>query len=199
MRADVTPLDPAQRAELGVYLFTDTDNDDVEDSYVRQDGSCTVVESPPGTFTATCVVELAHFSVYSIIAPRDSDGDGVPDDFAGRVDSCRLQDATGFDVDENGCIDSFSGLAGLVGTLVSEGVIDAQMANSLLMKVNNAAASATVDNVCAAIQQLLALEAQVRALTGKKISAAAATRVLRYADSVIAAQRSGLPAGSNCG
>jgi hypothetical protein len=32
-------------------------------------------------FTATCTAELAHFSEYALIAPLDSDGDGVFDRF----------------------------------------------------------------------------------------------------------------------
>jgi hypothetical protein len=37
---------------------------------------------------------------------KDTDGDGIPDD----EDSCPFEDATGFDVDGNGCIDSIGGL-----------------------------------------------------------------------------------------
>jgi hypothetical protein len=46
------------------------------------------VESPPGTFIATCTAELAHFSVYSLMAPLDSDGDGIFDKFDLQKDNC---------------------------------------------------------------------------------------------------------------
>jgi hypothetical protein len=47
-----------------------------------------VVEDPPGTFIATCTAELSHFSVYALVAPLDSDGDGILDLFDGIVDIC---------------------------------------------------------------------------------------------------------------
>lgn len=198
MRADVTSLSPAQRAEVGVYLYSDTNGDDVDDAYVRQPATCTIFEEPLGTFTAGCIVELTHFSSYGILAPRDSDGDGVPDLFGGLADSCPAQDATGFDVDDNGCIDTFNGLVELVNKLVTEAVIDSQMATSLLSKINNAAMSSTVDNICTAINQLEAFKNQVAAQTNKKLSSAAATRVTKYANSVTTNQRSRLPAGTSC-
>lgn len=125
---------------------------------------------------------------------EDSDGDGIPDS----RDSCPNEDATGFDADNNGCIDSFNGLSELVSKLVLEEVIDTTMQNSLLSKVANAGNSFDRDNVCAAINQLEAFKNQVSSQTGKKISADAATEVVDYANSIIAYQQSLLSDGESC-
>jgi len=52
------------------------------------DSVCDVIEDPPGTFTEICTAELNHFSTYAVLAPLDSDNDGVFDDFDGDVDNC---------------------------------------------------------------------------------------------------------------
>ena len=114
------------------------------------------------------------------------DGDGVFDDFEGTADACPTEDASGFDVDEDGCIDSFVGLTDLVQTLVDEEVISTQMLNSLLSKVDNAYSSTGRDQVCIAVNQLEAFVGQVNGQTGKKISAEAATQVIDYAQSLVA-------------
>ena len=124
----------------------------------------------------------------------DDDGDGV----CLELDMCPTQDATGFDVDADGCLDSHDGLADLVGTLVLEGVIDTTMQNSLISKLGNATASADRDNLCAAINTLEAFKNQVLAQTGRKISPEAAELVIAYADSVVASLTASLPAGTTC-
>ncbi len=85
---DVSTLNRGQRARIDLYLYSDTDADGVEDSYVSLGATCTVVEDPAETFTATCTAELAHLSIYSLIAPLDSDGDEVPDQFGSVADAC---------------------------------------------------------------------------------------------------------------
>jgi hypothetical protein len=124
----------------------------------------------------------------------DSDGDGIED----CVDSCPNEDATGFDNDSDGCIDSLSGLSGIVETLVTEGVIDQTLQNSLMQKVNNAQGSADKDNICSAINKLEALKNEVNGQRGKKISEEAADEVIAYTDSIIAYFQSQLPAGESC-
>jgi len=124
----------------------------------------------------------------------DSDGDGIPDD----EDDCPLEDSTGFDVDGDGCIDSISGLTTLVETLVDEGVIDEQMRNSLLSKMDNASQSADKENICTAVNQLEALINQVNAQRGKKISDDAADQVIAYTQSVIDWYLNQLPEGETC-
>lgn len=138
-----------------------------------------------------------HFAKYAQLIGQitvDSDGDGVPDD----LDACPNENATGFDVDGDGCIDSTSGLAGTIDALVQSGVIAEELQTSLLAKVDNAEKSATKDNICAAINQLNALKNQVNAQRGNKISDEAANEIIAYADSVIAYLLSQLPAGEIC-
>jgi hypothetical protein len=91
---DITTLNANQRERLGIYLYSDTDGDGVPDSFVPVPGSTlSIVEDPPGTFTATCMVEVTHFSVWALLAPLDSDGDGVFDLYPGASpgrDNCPL-------------------------------------------------------------------------------------------------------------
>lgn len=128
--------------------------------------------------------------------PNDSDrdNDGVND----ANDLCPDENATGFDVDGDGCIDSFTGLIDLVDRLVSEEVISEQLQNSLLSKISNAEKSTSKENICAAINGLEALKNQIEAQTGKKIFDDAANEVITYIDSVIAYQQGQLPAGDSC-
>jgi hypothetical protein len=126
--------------------------------------------------------------------PNDRDNDGVNDD----VDRCPDESSTGFDVDSDGCIDSFPGLIDLVKRLVSEEVISEQLQNSLLSKISNAEKSTSKENVCAAINELEALKNQIKAQTGKKIFEVAANEVMSYIDSIIAYQQGQLLAGGSC-
>lgn len=49
---------------------------------------CTVAETPPSTFIATCTVSVSHFSTYGLIAPTNTDNDGVLDLFPPEEDNC---------------------------------------------------------------------------------------------------------------
>ena len=124
----------------------------------------------------------------------DSDGDGIPDD----LDVCPNEDARGFDVNTDGCIDNPSGLGSIIGTLVQEGVISPELQTSLLAKVENAEKSATKDNICAAVNQFGALKNQMNAQRGNKISDEAADEIIAYTDSVTLYLVSQLPAGQSC-
>lgn len=124
----------------------------------------------------------------------DSDGDGIPDE----LDDCPNEDATGFDVNSDGCIDSTSGLETILDTLVQDGVIEEELQNSLLSKVENANKSAQKDNICAAINQLEAFKNHVNAQRGKKISDGGADSIIEYADSVIAWLLDQLLPGDTC-
>ncbi len=87
--ADVSGLNANQRNKLDIYILTDTDGDSIPDTFVAVAGTvCSVDESPPGTFIATCSAEVNHFSNFGMIAPLDTDDDGVPDDFDGVRDNC---------------------------------------------------------------------------------------------------------------
>ena len=112
----------------------------------------------------------------------DSDGDGISDS----LDACPTEDATGFDADGDGCIDSADNLGSLVESLLEEGVIEEEMENCLLSKIENAENSADKDNICTAINQLEALKKSIDAQRGKKISDEAADQIIAYVDSLIA-------------
>ena len=126
--------------------------------------------------------------------PPDTDGDGIPDD----VDACPMEDATGFDTDNNGCIDSVSGTVDLVNALIAEGVIDSILSNSILSKLQNAESSLSKENICTAVNQLEAFKSAIDAQRGKKISDEAADEVITYTDSVIANLLSQLSEGESC-
>ncbi len=95
---DVSERTPAQRARLTLYFF-----DAPTQLFVPIPGKmCAVVENPVGVFTATCTAEITHFSTYAMVAPLDTDGDGVFDSFDGMVDNCPtaanpLQEDSDFD------------------------------------------------------------------------------------------------------
>jgi hypothetical protein len=86
---DVTELNSTQRENLDVYRFEDTDSDGLPDTFVSLGAVCGVIEHPIGTFTATCSVQVDHFSSFAIVVPLDTDGDGVADYFDLEIDNCR--------------------------------------------------------------------------------------------------------------
>ncbi len=124
----------------------------------------------------------------------DSDGDGINDD----EDNCPLENALGFDADLDGCIDTLSGLAEMLEALVNEGVIEEELQNSLLSKVENAEKSADKENICAAVNKLEALINQTNAQRGNKISDEAADLIIAYANNLIANLLNQLPSGESC-
>jgi hypothetical protein len=124
----------------------------------------------------------------------DSDGDGIYD----VNDSCPNEDATGFDANDDGCIDSLSGLGNIVATLVVEGVISPELENSLLSKVANAGKSATKENICAAVNELGAFMNQINAQRGKKIADGAADLLIDYTTNVISSLLNQLTPGDSC-
>jgi len=86
------------------FLWNDIDNDGMEDStgfdelqfqIFRKEDSQYIAITPICSDNPNCdpdvnviVAELDHFSEYTLIAPADSDGDGVFDNWAGIVDKC---------------------------------------------------------------------------------------------------------------
>ena len=124
----------------------------------------------------------------------DSDGDGLPDE----VDACPGEDATGFDADGDGCIDTLTGLTDVIATLVALGVIDENMQNSLTSKLTNALGSADRENICAGVGQLQAFKNQIEAQRGKKVSEDAADLLIQYADNLIAQLLDQLAPGEVC-
>jgi len=132
--ADVSQLNANQRNRLNFYIFTDTDGDGVEDSFVPIDppASCAIAEDPLNseTFIATCSAELEHFSVCSVLAPTDSDSDGVFDLFDGETDECPMSDLRDTVV-VDGC-DS-----GVENTLVENGCTISDMINQCIDGASN--------------------------------------------------------------
>jgi len=80
---DVSDLNEMQRDNLGLFR-----RDGGGTYLVIPGSSCSVIEDPSGTFTATCTAPLTGFSNYGLVAPYDGDGDGVPDNFNGVEDNC---------------------------------------------------------------------------------------------------------------
>lgn len=84
--ADVTALNQNQRDALDIYLFSDTNADGIPDTFVALGAVCYVSDGP--MFISTCTAEILHFSMYGLIAPIDTDQDGVADLFDGIEDQC---------------------------------------------------------------------------------------------------------------
>lgn len=84
MAADVTALNGPQRAALDIYFRENSGR------YSPLGADCPITEDPPETFVATCTAEIMHFSIFALVAPRDSDDDGVFDRFDGIEDNCPL-------------------------------------------------------------------------------------------------------------
>ncbi len=82
--ADVSDLNATQRSNLNIYVF----DPDLNKFVPFEPPACTVDENPPGTFIATCIIEVSHFSRFGVIAPTDTDGDGIPDLFPPQADNC---------------------------------------------------------------------------------------------------------------
>ncbi len=111
---------------------------------------------------------------------NDADHDGV----CGNVDTCPDVDATGFDADANGCIDSIDGLTDIISTLPDD-VLSDETKTSLYSKVQAAQTSIDKDKDNAAIGQLNAFINEVNAQTGNKISSEVAAMLIAYAQNII--------------
>ncbi len=111
---------------------------------------------------------------------NDTDGDSIADDF----DNCPNENAFGYDADEDGCIDTASGLETLLQNMPADEVAT-NMKKSLLAVVKNATKSLNKGNVTAAIKQLEAFILRIEAQRGKKISELAADLLIAYAQNVI--------------
>lgn len=124
----------------------------------------------------------------------DSDGDGLPD----LDDVCPDEDASGFDADGDGCIDTFDGLADLIIDLPNESVA-AEIKRSLVAKLAAAERRLAKNGICAAIHSLEALQREIRAQRGHKIDAETADMLLDYIENLIAQLLLDLPSQQRCG
>ncbi len=135
-------------------------------------------------------------------AQVDQDLDGICD--PGKTstlctgsDVCPTEDATGFDANSDGCIDTPEGLMQIIETLPAE-TLSAELKTGLVSKVENAQKSGDKDNICAGVNQLQAFINQIDAQRGKKVSDEAADELIAFAESAILALKSQLPAGETC-
>ena len=81
-------LTAEQTAALGLYYF---DSDPAVDSYVSVPGlGCSggVEDEEGGISELICEGDVSHFTRFAVLAPADSDGDGVFDLFGGVEDNC---------------------------------------------------------------------------------------------------------------
>jgi len=189
---DVTALNTFQRANLDVYTLNEGTG-----LFEPLGALCSITEDPIAIFTATCSVQLAGFSVYALIAPRDTDNDGIPDDFGGSVDECPREDSSGVDADADGCVDSFIGLKRLIFDLARQNGIHPRVKYRLLFKVASAEFLVWRLRTCSAIRAMRQFQNIVDNKSGKRISGTAADQLNSYADSIIAILIA-RPSGANC-
>jgi hypothetical protein len=168
---------------FGVYEQITTDNTAEDRSPVISGGNIAWLRGEG---------EVSEIFVASYNA--DLDGDGIPYSY----DNCPCESGTGFDADDDGCIDTINGLDDLIQTLVAKGVVDEQMQTFLVSKIENARGFEDKDNICNAIKQLETLVNRVNAQREKKISPEGADQIIAYTKSVIASYVAQLSQGENC-
>lgn len=152
-----------------VVTIPDTDNDGVID----EEDNCPLIANPDQTDTDVDGI--------GDVCDPDDDNDGVLD----VNDFCPFENATGFDANLDGCIDTLIGLQQIIKTLLDE-VLSDEIKNSLVSKVDNALKSIDKEQDEAAINILEAFISQITAQRGKKISEEAADMLIAYANNVIA-------------
>jgi Thrombospondin type 3 repeat len=197
------------------FSWDDTNDDGIVDQtslnesdlVITKDGD--VIAGPCNTVVATIdtncdeiantfTFSISSLSEFTLSGPWDADGDGIPNNFMSLIDACPGENSLGFDVDSDGCVDSITGLAQLVASLVSTGVIDSNMENSLLSKLANVKKSKDKNSICAMVHQLTAFKSQVAAQTGKKIGIPGAAEITAYSNSVSAFIMFSLAEGESC-
>lgn len=132
--------------------------------------------------------------IYKFCTIIDSDGDGVPD----AEDKCPNRDATGYDADGDGCIDSLDGLEQLIEMLLDEGAIDKKLYKKLLKDDEKAIKSFEKDKICKTIKDLEKLIKDIDKQVDKKISNDDAALITDYSNNVIQWLLESLPEGDSC-
>jgi len=82
MSAEVNELNDAQRGGIEIYFRENSGR------FTALGAVCNVTEDPAATFITDCEVDITHFSVFALVAPQDTDGDGIFDRFLGIEDNC---------------------------------------------------------------------------------------------------------------
>ncbi len=162
--------DQADYDEDGLGDVCDPDDDD--DGVLDAGDNCPVAYNPAQVDT--------DVDGLGDICDPDDDDDGVLDS----DDSCPLEDATGFDADVDGCIDTPERLLLLINTLEDD-VLSDEIENSLVSKIENALKSMDKDVDQAAIGKLNAFISEVEAQRGKKISNETADLLISYVENLI--------------
>ena len=147
-----------------------------------------VVSTTTGGRIAVEAMEARH-----VVASSDSDGDGIPYS----EDLCPAEDATGYDADQDGCIDTSEGLLELIVNLPTDALAD-ELVQSLVQKVNNVEKLSTRENICAAVNVLGAFQNEVEAQRGKKITDDTAILLIEYSSNLIDQLLESLPEGETC-
>ena len=169
----------------------DTDVDECTEQPCDPNAACA---NEPGSFRCVCDDGFVGDGFVCEAVDDDRDGDGIPDD----LDACPDENAAGVDADGDGCIDSFEGAIVLIDGF-SEDEIAGQTRNSLTRKVEAAARQARRGNICAAVRTLTALQNQIEAQRGKKISEETADLLTAYVENLIGQLLDELPEGETCG
>ena len=121
------------------------------------------------------------WTMYRWDVPIDTDGDGIADN----IDSCPNENASSYDANQDGCIDTANGLVSLLEDMPDD-EIATNIKKPLLKKVSNVIKSLEKGNTNSAINQMEAFINQVEAQRGKKISEDAADLLVVFAENIIA-------------
>jgi len=128
------------------------------------------------------------------VCDTDDDNDGFPDE----LDACPLENSTGFDADEDGCLDTLSRLPDVVNNLANEGMLDEKFKEIILSRIDSAIKSVEKENICTALNKLESMVNEVNSKRDKKVSHSAADLIIEYTENIIKLLLNQLPEGNGC-